>query len=233
MDWAPDGSRLAYGAVTVSIWSPSNGVHVRNLATGADRFLRINTFFAGLDWSADGRRIAYVDAGDGAPQGTIEVMNARTARLEAIVKTGTEGADSSPSWSPSGDRLVFATLKNGVSTISVIALKDQQRTLLARGASAPAWSPRGGEIAYRSRCGIKLVTPTGRDVTPPSARRCRAIGVVGTPFWSPDGRKIGIETRHGIYEMNADGSNLGLLTYETGTGSFSEGRPSWRPQSRA
>ena len=232
IDWAPDGKRLAYGAVTVSTWSPSNGIHVLNLATGNDRFLARNTFLSGLDWSADGRRIAYVDDPMGGGPGTIKVMDARTARLERIVETSTEGADSSPSWSPGGDRLAFASLEDGVSTISVIDLKGL-RTLLARGASAPAWSPRGGEIAYRSHCGIKLVTPTGRDVTPRLGRRCRAIGVVGTPFWSPDGREIGIQTRHGIYEMNPDGSGLGLVTTGSGFGAFSAGRPSWRPKSRS
>jgi Tol biopolymer transport system component len=90
------------------------------------------------------------------------VLDARTARRERIVEIGSEGTDSSLSWSPRGDRLAFASLDEGVSTISVIALKGLKRTLLARHASAPAWSPLGDKIAYRANCGIKLVSPAGR-----------------------------------------------------------------------
>jgi hypothetical protein len=229
IDWATDGTRLAFVAATLNHWSAFNGIHIRNLTTGKDRHLPRDAF--DLDWSADGRRIVYVEWGAfGDPHGTINVMSARTARRERIIHTGSEGRDSSPSWSPRGDRLAFASYSNSVSTISVIALNGPRRTLLARHASAPAWSPRGGTIAYRSRCGIKLVTPAGRDVTPQDRRRCRAIGVVGTPFWSPDGRQIGIQTKRGIYTMNADGSELGLVTVERGLSPFSSGRPSWRPR---
>jgi WD40 repeat protein len=227
IDWAPDGTRLAFAAATLNHWSAFNGIHIRNLTTRKGRHLPREKAFD-LDWSADGRRIAYVEWGG---FGTINVMSARTARRERIIHTGSEGRDSSPSWSPRGDRLAFASYSNSASTISVIALTGARRTLLARHASAPAWSPRGGKIAYRSRCGIKLVTPAGRDVTPQGRRRCRAIGVVGTPFWSPDGRQIGIQTKRGIYTMNADGSDLGLvITVERGLGPFNSGRPSWRPR---
>ena len=224
IDWAPDGTRLAFVAATLNHWSAFNGIHIRNLTTSKDRHLPRNALDVNLDWSADGRRIAYVE------NGTINVMSPITARRVPIIHTGSEGRDSSPSWSPRGDRLAFASKSNSVSTISVIALNGPKRMVLARHASAPAWSPRGGMIAYRSRCGIKLVTPAGRDVTPQHGRRCRAIGVVGTPFWSPDGRQIGIQTRRGIYTMNADGSELGLVTLERGLGPFNSGHPSWRPR---
>jgi Tol biopolymer transport system component len=78
------------------------------------------------------------------------------------------------------------------------------------------------------------VTPAGKDVTPPVPLHCRAIGIAGVPVssvpvWSPDGRKIAITTRKGIYVMDADGSDLKLLTSETGKGIFGIGRPTWRP----
>src|SRR6185437_10266275 len=108
IDWAPDGTRLALAATTLNNWSAFNGIHIRNLTTGKDQLLRSEAF--DLDWSADGRRIAYVEWGVfGDPHGTISVMNARTARVERIIHTGSEGTDSSPSWSPRGDRLAFAS----------------------------------------------------------------------------------------------------------------------------
>src|SRR3954447_3133900 len=135
IDWAPDGTRLAFVAATLNHWSAFNGIHIRNLTTGKDRHLSTRDAFD-LDWSADGRRIVYVEWGVfGDPHGTINVMSANvistpTDRRERVIYTGSEGKDSSPSWSPRGDRLVFATYSNRVSTISVIALNGPRRTLL-------------------------------------------------------------------------------------------------------
>ena len=135
IDWAPDGTRLAFAAATLNHWSAFNGIHIRNLTTRKARHLPREKAFD-LDWSADGRRIAYVERG---AFGTINVMSARTARRERIIHTGSEGRDSSPSWSPRGDRLAFASYSNSASTISVIALTGARRTLLARQPPAPLW----------------------------------------------------------------------------------------------
>ena len=105
-------------------------------------------------------------------------------------------------------------------SVYIIRPDGSDKRLLEEHAIAPAWSPRGSPIAVRIGCGIKLITPAGRDVTPPSPFTCNAIGVRGTPSWSPDGKKIAIggtgakllrwrsALPRGTFVMNADGTEL-------------------------
>jgi len=102
----------------------------------------------------------------------------------------------------------------------------------ATGGTAPAWAPDGRTIAYQTRCGIRLVTPRGKDVTPRvAARSCAGIGLSGPPVWSPDGKKLSFETKAGVYVMDADGSDLQHVSSEATTTWYGAipGRPSWRP----
>src|SRR6185295_16012242 len=141
-----------------------------------------------LEWAPDGSKIVF-DA-----SGSIYVLSVHGLRMRRL-RTGTpDGAvDFSPSWSADGTRLVFATRRQEHSSISVINLDGSHRRLLATQASFPNWSPDGKVIAYRSRCGISLVTPGGKDRTPANPPfACHAIGLAGQPIWSPDGKKIAI-----------------------------------------
>jgi Tol biopolymer transport system component len=237
IDWAPDGRRLAFSVTTVGATSSYNGIHILNVRTRSDRHLRWDG--VDLDWSPDGKRLAYVEyARDPRPVGSIYVIDANGARRTPL-RTGTEGLDGSPSWSPDGKRLVYETyltVAGGESSsfanrsILVIGINGNQPRLLATHAAYPAWSPNGRTIAYDSGCGIRLVTPAGRDATPAShSLRCRAIGIAGRPIWSPDGHQIAMSNKRGVYVMYADGSHLRKLTTVNPTGIFGLSRATWQP----
>lgn len=134
---------------------------------------------------------------------------------------------TSPSWSPNG-RLIAYDRFDGHATrgIYVTRLDGSHVRRLSKWGQAPAWSPDGSLITYSTRCGIRLMTSAGKDVTPVSAWKCVHIGLPGTATWSRDGRKLAFDATDGVYVMNVDGS--GLKKIWTGHAM----RPAWRPLPR-
>jgi dipeptidyl aminopeptidase/acylaminoacyl peptidase len=228
--WAPNGRWLAVGADTVSIPSDYNGLHLYNLRTGRD--IRLWTgHVMDLSWSRDGSKLAYLAGGTTAP-GALYVRDLTAPQPAKLLKTGTEGRDAFPTWSPDGRRIAFATKKSdGDWSVSTIGIDGRHRHFLARG-SSPAWSPDGRLIAYRGSCGrIRLMTPLGKRLLTAHAGRgrCAEIGVAGAPVWSPDGTQIAMATGSGTYVMDRAGGHLELATPEQGRGMWGSGLPAWRP----
>jgi TolB protein len=230
--WARDGTRIAFSVTSVGGTAEFNGIHIVTLRTRQDFWTQLLWGSENLEWSPDGSKLVF-DA-----SGSIYVLTVSSFRLKRL-HTGTpDGAlDFSPSWSADGTRLAFATKRQKHSSISVIDLDGSHRRLLATQASFPTWSPDGKTIAYRSPCGIKLVTPGGKDKTPANPPfACIATGLPGQPIWSPDGKKIAIlgapSFTPGTFVMDADGRHLRLLTHTTGRTFAPVGRgdASWQPQ---
>ena len=237
LDWSPNGRWLALSVTSIGGPNPYNGIHIVDIVAGVDRQLTRcsppECDWFDLDWSPDSARIAYVT------NNQIKIMG-RDGSRSLLVPTGLRGALSSPSWSLDGGRIAFANRPwpHGPSSVYAVDSDGTNRTLLAREAAAPAWSPDGTTIALVSRCGgIKLVTPIGTDVTP-GRGPCRVIGAMGIPIWSPDGSQMAIArvgwtslgARAGIFVMDADGANLRLLTQETGRSIYGRPEASWQPR---
>src|SRR5262249_30764725 len=149
--------------------------------------------------------------------GTILVMHPEQPNRDAvplpITGQGTlvdEGVNASPTWSSDGARIAYASVPRGEQSAAVYVV-DVDGSHLRRGAAhgyAPSWSPDGTRIAYSLSSGLRLVTPAGRDVTPPSFRWLGHIGIAGAPAWSPDGRKLAVSDRAGTFVINRDGTHL-------------------------
>jgi len=169
-----------------------------------------------LAWSPDGTELAYVSGA------SIYVLRLAHPSEPVILRN----PGTSPSWPPDG-RLIAYDLCHGFRYAGIdVARPDGSVRHLRRFGCAPAWSPDGRRIAYTTRCGIRLMTTAGKDVTPGSVWRCTHIGAGGSPVWSPDGRKIASSGVDGVYVMNADGSALRLVWRGPA------GSPSWRPLPR-
>ncbi|MFL5914529.1 MAG: TolB family protein [Gaiellaceae bacterium] len=253
--WGPDGRRVAFTLDEIGGTSPYVGFHVLNVVSGRDTRLpggapqtasttddpaAWSAYFrrmgdrvgcwpaANLAWSPDAARIAY----NCGPR--INVLELHGSGYDTVP---TSSMAYWPTWSPSGTRIAYSTrlTPSKKSAIYTVALDGSHRRLVATGGAAPAWSPDGRTIAYQTRCGIRLITPSGRNTTPRAGNAtgdwCGVIGYSGPPVWSPDGTKLGVEADDGVYVMNRNGRALHLVSDRAANTWYGglPGRPSWRP----
>jgi Tol biopolymer transport system component len=171
--WSPDGTRIAFsfmaGKAGIFIveadgsrshrvttgrtdsypsWSPNGGMlaFVRGLnlyAVSADgrrlRPLTRITAAQGVNaaapaWSSDGRHIAFQLTGAKTALVVLDLSSGKLTRL---------GKGGSPSWSPDGKELVFASARG----LEIAGLDGSKARLLVPG-DGPSWSPDGRKIAY-------------------------------------------------------------------------------------
>jgi TolB protein len=131
--------------------------------------------------------------------------------------------ETSPSWSPNGQEIVFISDRSGRPVLYVMDRdgSNTRRIIYDFGyCGSPSWSPRGDRIAFSvmddgNNFNIYTVSPDGSDPA-----RLTSGGSNESPVWSPDGRFLAFSsTRSGqadIYVMKADGSNLRRLTWSGG-----------------
>jgi len=178
-------------------------------------------------------RIAYVINGE------LRIVDSDGAETRAIT-TG-RGA-LSPAWSPSGESVVFTVLGNTgtqVQELDVKTGKTRRVSQIRAGLNiTPVYQPNGNAILYARGTGngTDLVL-AALDSTEPK-RITIGRGTDNTsPSYSPDGTEVAfISGRSGtpqVYIMDADGSNVQLLTpFTAGVRSY-RASPDWSPDGRA
>ena len=177
-------------------------------------------------------RIAYVN------DGMLRIVDSDGAETRSIT-TG-KGA-LSPAWSPTGESVVYTVLGNNGTQVEELDVRrggTRRVSQIRAGLNiTPIYEPDGSGILYAQGTGngTDLIF-AGFDGEP---RRITAgRGTDNTsPSYSPDGRQIafvsGKSGQPQVYIMDADGSNVQLLTpYTVGTRSY-RASPDWSPDGRA
>jgi Tol biopolymer transport system component len=210
-----DGRRLAFFVEAFNSPSPDEGLHVVDLASGADRqlppaipvagtpgaqlqaFLRAETRLFGCDppveltWSPDGSRLAYACTivADGDQVGRIYTIRPDgTGRR--LLRTGTESAYW-PTWSPNGKRVAFST-----EPAPVVATRDVNTDRPSR------WVRSAIYVVGLDGSHQQVVTRAGAapDWSPDGTTivySALACGVGRTRLVTPDGRDVTPHSRAG------------------------------------
>jgi eukaryotic-like serine/threonine-protein kinase len=154
-----------------------------------------------------------------------------TGRLVAI--TWEEGGETMPSISPDGNSFVYVSRASGNPDIYLRRIGGETSINLTEDSVtedyAPAWSPDGRTIAFRSERdggGVFLMGASGESV-----RRLTDFG--HEPAWSPDGRTLALAAESSTAGSITGTGGLWLVDVSTGTHrKLWEGwamHPSWSP----
>ncbi|MEO8909077.1 MAG: hypothetical protein ABI408_02455 [Gemmatimonadaceae bacterium] len=178
-------------------------------------------------------RIAYVN------DGTLHIVDSDGAETRRIT-TG-KGA-LSPAWSPTGESVVYTVLGSAgtqVEELDVRTGRTRRISQIRAGLNiTPVYQPGGNAILYAQGTG------NGTDLVLANLDSSGAHKITAgrgtdntSPSYSPDGRQIAfISGKSGqpqVYIMDADGSNIQLLTpYTAGVRSY-RASPDWSPDGQA
>ena len=195
---SPDGRLLAFRQIhglTRAEW----GIYILEVATGQKRRLVAASTARNVDWSPDGRWLAF-NIGN-----QIHKIKANGDSLTQLTVPGGTYANSSsfePDWSPDGSKIAWT---------GGIMEQDGSANKSAGTGGSPDWHPSGEKtIGFRnaSSTGGWNQFPIYNVVTRSTERILDAVkGAINSdPNFSPDGRRIVYRNERGIWVMNADGS---------------------------
>lgn len=135
-EWSPDGKFIVFTsdrAGTAQLYQvPSNGGSVQRLTFQGD-------YNAQGKFSKNGKKLAMTHGNNGDLR--IAVMDMATKNI-AVLTAGKQ--DESPSFSPNGDMLIYATIRNNMRFLSVVSIDGRILGELMLGSGEvdkPAWSP--------------------------------------------------------------------------------------------
>lgn len=181
-----------------------------------------------VNWSADGQTLYFNQ------DGRIEKMPVLGARPEHVVIAPRLWCDDNHGLSPDNSQLAVscASAAGRAASLYAVPLAGGPARQLTHGGAAEfhGWSADGATIAFtRVRDGhadIYVVPAQGGE-----EKRLTSTGANDGPEFGPDGRIYFTSDRSGtaqVWRMNADGTQAGQLTHDTGSDRFPHVAPNGR-----
>ncbi|MCB0118209.1 MAG: PD40 domain-containing protein [Anaerolineales bacterium] len=222
---SPDQTQAAY---IIQNDNDSNEIWLADLETFAREKLSecTNALCSGMVWSPDGGSIIYEHMsldGNGSGLPTLWLVDASTGDAQPVFQDS-QLPGGNPRWSPNGEWLSYATSEG----IRLYNLEDGETRVIANILGAAAmWAPDSKSILLRD-----VVIKHDQFVTQLFLYNMDSQALVninpGEGFentlaaWSPDGKSIAVIRRDlsiargdQVWVMNADGSDVRMLTNDT------------------
>lgn len=172
-------------------------------------------------WREDVNKDGYIDGNDG---GQLYVLNLGSGELSQLTDSGYY--DTSPVWSPDGERVAFISNRGGNNDLYMIDIGSGELTRLTDTVElewSPTWSPDGMQIAFqRAReieYGLEEVHIFILRISDGSLEQLtNQPNNDYAPDWSPDGRYIAFTREGPVVEEDKtfNGSMVYLKKLDTG-----------------
>jgi TolB protein len=206
-NWSSDTSKLAFvsyrtGKPEINIYSYVDGSRLT--------FPMFNSLASTPAISPDGTQVAF-DLRTTRPAGDTDIFISRLDGSDRRNVTNNPALDTSPTWSPSGKQIAFASSREGRGGQIFVCDIDGSnvRRIVKEGgdAASPAWSPDGRWLAFQWKPHLSINYDLFiAEVGSGSIRQITSgAGSNESPSWAPDGR-------HLAFQSNRSGSTQIYIT---------------------
>ena len=145
--------------------------------------------------------------------------------------------DITPSPSPDGEKIAFASNRNGFWDLYVLDLSSNDITQLTDTPDyegAPTWSPDGSFLAFESyeNENLNIVVGPSNNPLDGSVRLTTSSASDHSPSWAPDGRHIAFISDGEVILADLDRTDSSRFQNLSNTDIASESHPVWSPDGK-